>query len=376
MMRLLEYQAKDFLRKNGLKIPEGVVVEDPHDIPSDMQFPLVLKVQIPTGRRGKAGGVRVVKNPGEIRDTIEDLLSQTFYGFRPRKILIERFIDHTSELYLGITYDPLKRKPLLIFSPEGGIEVEDRKRMILELSVLRKTFPFQIKKFFIEAGFHGKTAIELSGIAWKCLNLFMDNHLTLLEINPLFETSEGFIVGDVHIEVDDDAGNLDYENEYKTEFEREAEEIDKIDYRGTARLVEFDGDIGLIIGGGGASLTIFDAVMRYGGRPANYCEVGGNPTVKKVSGITELILSRGVKGLLVITNVLNNTRVDLMARGVIKGVIESGKRPDEVIGIFRVPGAWEEEGRKILARYNVPFAGREVSIDEAVKLGLERMKGG
>jgi succinyl-CoA synthetase beta subunit/citryl-CoA synthetase large subunit len=139
--------------------------------------------------------------------------------------------------------------------------------------------------------------------------------------------------------------------------------------------VEFSGDIGLIIGGGGASLTIFDAVIRYGGSPANYCEVGGNPTVKKVTEITKLILSRKVKGLLVITNVLNNTRVDLIARGVIKGILECGMDPKKVIGIFRVPGAWEEEGKKILAKYGIPFAGREVSLDEAVKKGLERLRG-
>ncbi len=374
-MRLLEYQAKDFLKKNGLKVPSGTIIGENDRIP-DIRFPAVLKVQIPTGRRGKAGGVRVVKNLEEFRDAIEDLFSRTFYGFKPRKILIEGFVEHTSEMYLGITYDSLKRKPLLIFSHEGGIEVEGGERKILELSVLNKTFPFQIKKFFVKAGFHGKRAVELSGIAWKCLNLFMVNNLTLLEINPLFETPHGFVVGDAHIEIDDDAGGLNYENEYRSEFERKAEEIDRIDYRGTARLVEFDGDIGLIIGGGGASLTIFDSVRKHGGKPANYCEVGGNPTVKKVSKITELILSKNVRGILVITNVLNNTRVDLMARGVIKGIIESGREPDKVIGIFRVPGAWEDEGRKILSKYGVPFAGREISIDEAVRIGLDRIGSG
>ena len=93
-------------------------------------------------------------------------------------------------------------------------------------------------------------------------------------------------------------------------------------------MVEFDGDIALIIGGGGASLTVFDAILRSGGRPANYCEIGGNPTVRKVQELTRLLMSKpGVKSLAVVTNVLNNTRVDLVARGVIKGLLDSGIDP-------------------------------------------------
>jgi len=154
-----------------------------------------------------------------------------------------------------------------------------------------------------------------------------------------------------------------------TPFERRAAEIDRMDHRGVAgRVVEFAGDLGLIIGGGGASLAAFDAVRRHGGRPANYCEIGGNPSVRKVAELTRHILDKpGVERLAVIMNVVNNTRVDLVARGVIKGCLEAGREPGQAVAVFRIPGAWEEEGFRLLRHYGIEPLGREVSIDEAAR---------
>ena len=205
----------------------------------------------------------------------------------------------------------------------------------------------------------------------------------LVEVNPLARTPEGrYIALDAHIELDDNAlfRHPELKGEYgivrregagrpATWFEQQAASIDALDHRGVAgRVIEFDGDLGLLIGGGGASLTAFDAVKRHDGRPANYCEIGGNPSVKKVAELTKLILSKpGVKRLAVIMNVVSNTRVDMVARGVIKGAIEIGRDPGEAIAVFRIPGSWEGEGFKILRKYGVPFYDRTVSIDEAVK---------
>lgn len=169
-----------------------------------------------------------------------------------------------------------------------------------------------------------------------------------------------------------------YEHEAKeqSDFEKKAQEIDNLDHRGVAgRMIEFDGDLGLIIGGGGASLTTFDAVRKNGGRPANYCEVGGNPSVLKVKELTKHLFSKvGVEKIAVIMNVVSNTRVDLVARGVIKGILETGKDPSKTIAVFRVPGAWEEEGFKILNRYGVEYCGRSVSIDEAARRAVAKMR--
>ena len=140
-------------------------------------------------------------------------------------------------------------------------------------------------------------------------------------------------------------------------------------------MIEFDGTLGLIIGGGGASLTAFDAVQQHGGNPANYCEIGGNPSVFKVQELTKHILSKSqVEKIAVIMNVVSNTRVDMVARGVVKGILEAGKLPSETVAVFRVPGAWEGEGFKILSKYGVAFCDRAVSIDEAAKMAVERMR--
>ncbi len=123
---------------------------------------------------------------------------------------------------------------------------------------------------------------------------------------------------------------------------------------------------------GGASLTAFDAVQLHGGRPANYCEIGGNPSVLKVKALTRLLLSKpNVEKIAVIMNVVSNTRVDLVARGIVKGILETGKDPAQTVAAFRIPGAWEEEGFKILSKYGVPYLDRTASIDDAARMAVE-----
>jgi succinyl-CoA synthetase beta subunit/citryl-CoA synthetase large subunit len=117
-------------------------------------------------------------------------------------------------------------------------------------------------------------------------------------------------------------------------------------------------------------------VRKHGGRPANYCEIGGNPSVLKVKELTKHLLSKpGVKGIAVIMNVVSNTRVDLVARGVVKGILELERSPSDTVAIFRVPGAWEQEGFKILRKYGVTYCDRSVSIDEASRMAVEHIKG-
>ena len=161
-----------------------------------------------------------------------------------------------------------------------------------------------------------------------------------------------------------------------TEFEIKGAQVDAVDHRGVAgNVVEFDGDLGLVIGAGGGSLTLFDAIRKHGGKPANYCEIGGNPSVTKACELTKLILSKpGVKKIAVMMNVVSNTRVDIVARGVIKGVVESGRKPAEKIAIFRIPGSWEDDGFKILEQYGVEYCDRTVSMYEAAGRAVAKMK--
>ena len=136
----------------------------------------------------------------------------------------------------------------------------------------------------------------------------------------------------------------------------------------------FDGNLGLVIGAGGGSLTLFDAVRKYGGKPANYCEIGGNPSVAKAAGLAKLVLSKpGVEKIAVMMSIVSNTRVDIVARGVIKACLELGNDPAEKIAIFRIPGAWEDEGFKILEKYGVEYCDRSVSMHEAARRAVEKI---
>ena len=128
----------------------------------------------------------------------------------------------------------------------------------------------------------------------------------------------------------------------------------------------FDGNLGLVIGAGGGSLTLTDAVRSQGGKPANYAEIGGNPSVAKSKGLAMEVLKKdGVEKIAVMMSIVSNTRVDIVARGVIKACLELGKDPAETIAIFRIPGAWEEEGCKILDKYGVEYRDRSTSMWEA-----------
>ena len=162
-----------------------------------------------------------------------------------------------------------------------------------------------------------------------------------------------------------------------TPFEIAAAAVDAADPRGVAgNLTQFDGNLGLIIGAGGGSLTLFDAVRAAGGSPANYCEIGGNPSVSKAAALTKLICEQPqVDKIAVMMNVVSNTRVDIVARGVIKGCLEAGFDPAEKIAIFRIPGSWEDEGFALLENYGVEYVDRSVSMHEAAERAVAKMGG-
>jgi succinyl-CoA synthetase beta subunit/citryl-CoA synthetase large subunit len=222
--------------------------------------------------------------------------------------------------------------------------------------------------------------LSLAGIMTSIAKCFFRWDALLLELNPIVLDHQGkWWVADAHLELDDDAdtrqkelwARLPISNRFaarRTEFERLAAELDKADSRGAAgRLVAFDGDLGLLIGGGGASLTVLDAVLDAGLKPANYSEIGGNPSVWKIAELTKIVLSQPqVTRLAVIMNVVSNTRVDLVARGVIKGILELGRDPGETIAAFRIPGSWEDEGAALLQHYGVRSFGRETSLEQVV----------
>jgi len=350
------------------------------------------KAETCTGR-GKAGAVVFVDHPAEALQAATRLFSMELRGYSVQTVSVEEKVAIAREFYIGIAWDSGAKLPVAILSAQGGIEVEASSAA----DVIRRPFdpflglrPFEGREMSQRLGLTGKTLIAVGAALSQLTEAFLALDGVTIEINPLAEMTDGAIIGlDAHIELDDDAAyrsarylkdlgciESDSAGRRRTALEKEAQRIDGTDHRGVAgRVVEFDGNLALVIGGGGASLTVFDAVRRHGGKPANYCEVGGNPTEEKVAALTALLISKpGVKTLAVIMNVVNNTRADVMARGVVEGLRRAGRSPREAISVFRIPGSWESEAKAILADAGVEAMGREVSLDAAAALAVSRCR--
>lgn len=330
--------------------------------------------------------MKLAATPAEARQLASSMLGMRLGDWPVEQLLVEEAVKGDGEVFIAFTYSDALKRPLLLASKSGGAGVEEGPSTWKEISPSRGLRPFLARQICSRLGLRGKRLLALSEFLVRSWRVFHDYDATLLEANPLTFTPDSRVVAlDVHMQLDDDA--LERNEAIRklslpsrpeagrppTPFELNAAEIDRADYRGVAgRMLEFGGDLGMLIGGGGASLTIFDAVRRLGGDPANYCEIGGNPTVRKTAELTKLILTKpSVRKLAVIMNVLNNTRVDLLVRGVLKGMLELGIDPRKYPALFRVPGSWEDEARLILEAYGLHLLGRETSLEEAARLAVE-----
>ena len=397
-MRLLEHEAKQLLAEVGIPVPREIVTASPTaaaDFARALDAPVVLKAQVPVGGRMKAGGVLFASSPEATERAARKLLGKTIRGYAVERVSVQEEIRERAKFYLAATLDATARRALLLASAEGGIEIESSSHVLRQSLSLRQPYPlFRAREMAArllgdDVGTNGRSPLpELTDIIVKLVRFFQQSEALLVEINPLLLTNpksqipnpNPYVAVDAHFELDDDAlfRHKDFVTRFglagrgerpRTALEQRAAEIDGADHRGVAgRVVEFDGDLALLIGGGGASLTIFDAILDAGGQPANYCEIGGNPSVWKIAELTKLLLNKpGVKRLAVIMNVVNNTRADLVARGVVKGIVEHGGDPSQVIAAFRIPGSFEEESVKILQKYGVRYFGREVSLNEVAE---------
>ncbi len=314
----------------------------------------------------------------------------------PRGVMVDSKASVKQEYYAGVVWDGIRKQPVMLFSDMGGIDIEQVAEEHPDhvgrghFSNILPLSDWQAKQVIASVGVTGSQLNKLTPILTRLARLFVENDMTLAEINPLGELEDGsFVALDAHMDMENEArprqkkllaelGVGDEETRQAREatpFELAGEEVDAQDHRGVAgNVTEFDGNLGLVIGAGGGSLTLFDAVRAHGGHPANYCEIGGNPSVSKACGLAKLVLSKpGVDKIAVMMSIVSNTRVDIVARGVIKACLELGYDPAEKIAIFRIPGAWEEEGFKILEKYGVEYADRSVSMHEAARRAVEKI---
>ena len=396
-MRFFEYEAREIVKRAGIPVTDFGFTKDAAEakqIAQRIGGPTVIKSQVLTGGRMKAGGVKFADTPEEAEQHAADILQLVINDHHPRGVLVDPKADVEQEFYAGVVWDGIRKEPVIIFSPVGGIDIEQVAEEQPD-KVGRRHFSnvlplseFQAKEVIASTGITGSDLNKLVPIVTRLARLFVDYDMTLAEINPLGKLKDGsFVALDAHMDMENEArgrhrallGDLgvgDHETRQArepTEFELAGEAVDAASHRGVAgNVTEFDGDLGLVIGAGGGSLTLFDAVRKYGGKPANYCEIGGNPSVEKACGLAKLVLSKpGVDKIAVMMSIVSNTRVDIVARGVIKACLELNMDPAEKISIFRIPGAWEEEGFKILEHYGVRYADRKTSMHEAARMAVE-----
>jgi succinyl-CoA synthetase beta subunit len=387
-MRFYEYESRQIVQRCGIPVsPHGfaTTAADARRVAAEIGGPTVIKSQVLTGGRMKAGGVQFADTPDDAERLAAQVLALEINGHVPRGVLVDSRAAVKQEYYAGVTWDGTRKRPVMIFSDQGGIDIEDVENVgRRHFSNLLGPSDYEAKEVIAAVGVGGRALTRLTPIVSRLARLFVDHDMTLAEINPLAELEDGsFVALDAHMDMENEArprqkalldalGVGDEETRQAreaTEFELAGEAVDAMDHRGVAgNVTEFDGDLGLVIGAGGGSLTLFDAVRAHGGKPANYCEIGGNPSVAKACGLAKLVLQKpGVERIAVMMSIVSNTRVDIVARGVVKACVELGYDPAEKIAIFRIPGAWEEEGFKILEHYGVPYADRSVSLNEAAR---------
>jgi len=399
-MRFFEYEAREIVKRAGIPVTAYGFATEPAQaraIAERIDGPTVIKSQVLSGGRMKAGGVKFADTPAQAEEHAREILQLEIGGQQPRGVLVDPKAQVEQEYYAGVVWDGTRKQPVMIFSPVGGIDIEQVAEEQPE-AVGRRHFSnvlpfsdFEAKEVIASTGVSGQALNRLVPILARLARVFVEHDMTLAEINPLGRLADGsFVALDAHMEMENEArgrhrallaelGVGEQETRQAREptaFELAGEAIDAADHRGVAgNVTEFDGNLGLVIGAGGGSLTLFDAVRAHGGRPANYCEIGGNPSVAKACGLAKLVLGKpGVERIAVMMSIVSNTRVDIVARGVIKACLELGHDPAEKIAIFRIPGAWEEEGFKILERYGVEYADRSVSLNEAARRAVEKIQ--
>jgi succinyl-CoA synthetase beta subunit/citryl-CoA synthetase large subunit len=398
-VRFFEYESRRVLEREGVPVAPGGfarTADEAEEIAARVNGPVVIKSQVLTGGRMKAGGVKFADTPEEAREHAAAILALEINGHMPRGVLVGAKAEIAKEYYAGVIYDGTRKLPTFVFSDMGGIDIEEVAEQHPDhigrghFSTLLPHMDFRAKDAIASIGLTGSELNRLTPILSKLAQLFVKYDLTLAEINPLAQLEDGtFVAVDAHMDMENEArprqkellAELEIADEETREareptpFEIEGEKIDAVDHRGVAgNVTEFDGNLGLVIGAGGGSLTLFDAVQKNGGKPANYCEIGGNPSVAKACNLTKLVLSKpGVDKIAVMMSIVSNTRVDIVARGVIKACVELGHDPGEKIAIFRIPGAWEDEGFKILEKYGVEYCDRSVSLHEAARRAVEKV---
>jgi len=375
-VNLREYQGRELFARYGLPVLPGQVASTPEearDIAAQVAGPVVIKAQVMVGGRGKAGGVKLASTPEEAFDRARDILALTIKGLPVRKVLVAQAAEIARELYLAIVLDRSKKLPLVMFSSEGGVDIEEVARStpekIVRLHVpLDGLRPYQARALFQPVLREGALVSQAADVLLKLWRVYSDGDCQLAEINPLAITPAGKVIAlDAKVILDD---NAEYRHrEWEGWRDREEETAgERLARDKGLSYVKLEGDIGCVVNGAGLAMATMDLVKHYGGEPANFLDIGGSSSPEKVTAALKIITgdARDRGGASKVRAILFNifggiTRCDDVANGIVQSLAQS---PLGVPLVIRLTGTNEEAARKILADHGLTATTK---MDEGVR---------
>lgn len=356
--------------KEGIRVPKAFHCKTAEEVKvaaSTIGKPVVIKAQILVAGRGKAGGVRLASTPDDAYSLAKAMIGSDIKGTQVTSVLTVEAEKPAKELYIGFTLDRARRKPVLIASSEGGVDLEElahtspNKIYREGVDPILGLHAYQAREAALAIGLTGKTASDFASIAQKIYNIFVRVDADLAESNPLALRNDGSLIAlDARLTLDDNAlyRHLEYKmvDDELTAIEKEAKESD-------LAFVQLAGDIGIIGNGAGLVMATLDVVAHYGGKPANFLDMGGGSSAESVYTAVKLCLQqKNLKAVFV--NILGGiTKCDDVANGLVRALRESNLRIPFTV---RMVGTNEEKGRSILSANGIAFLDSMEAAAEAV----------
>ncbi|MFH1185070.1 MAG: ADP-forming succinate--CoA ligase subunit beta [Chloroflexota bacterium] len=354
-MKLHEYQSKQIFARHGIPIPKGRVATTAAEakaIAEELGGRVVIKSQVLVGGRGKAGGVKLAKDADEAAQLAAQILMMEIKGLPVRKVLVDEAAGIESEIYYSITNDRAQRKPVMIASAAGGVEIEEvaartpEKIIKVHIDPLLGLRDYQARDIAASIDLPRKHWKEFGRIAAGLWRVYTESDATLAEINPLVITKDGRLMAlDGKMIIDDNALYRHPELLEMRDLDAEAPAETEARKYGLS-YIKLDGDIGCMVNGAGLAMTSMDIVKLFGGEPANFLDIGGGASADQVAAAMRIILADpNVKAILL--NIFGGiTRCDEVAHGILEATAQVKPRAPMVV---RLVGTNSEEGQRLLA---------------------------
>ncbi len=378
-MNLHEYQAKELFQRAGIPVAPGIVCATPAEVRAAAEKiggTVVVKAQVHSGGRGKAGGVKLAKSPDEAMEKSKGILALSIQGLPVRRVLVTSAVDIASETYAAILVDRAVKKPILMISAAGGVDIEETAHTNpdairkIPIDVTTGLLPWQARAAVVSLGKKGKEAMAMADLLVRLYKVFWESDASLAEVNPLVVTKDGTVLAlDAKVSLDDNALFRHDDLEAMRDSADETTGTLLAREKGLS-YVPLEGDIGCVVNGAGLAMATMDLVKHYGGQPANFLDIGGSSNPDKVVAALQIILGDSqVKAILF--NIFGGiTRCDDVARGILTAL---ERMKIDVPLVIRLTGTNEKIARDMLAAKGNSATS---SMDEGVQAVIAAAKGG